>query len=264
MKTVFEVGQNNESADVLLVELGQDHCCYALLDHEKKTISYLRYMSLEDHEAEECFSDILNDIGAPATEVLFSSSFPQALLVPYNFSGNTVSLLGPFYDLPLQKQMKDSIGEWQMDAVYSLPAGIYDQMVAKFPATRFVHTYTTSLKTNHNRVADDQVELYMTTRHFSVLVKKDHKIQLAQTYTYRSPLDVVYFLLKICYEFGLAQSSVSMIVSGLIEKDSAMYKELHNYFVNLYFAEKPDYDMPQSELPHHYFTSLYNLAACAS
>ena len=102
------------------------------------------------------------------------------------------------------------------------------------------------------------------TQQFRVLVKKDHQVHLAQTYSYKSPLDVVYFLLKICYEFKLDQSSVFVILSGLIEKDSAMYRELHSYFVNLHFAEATSYELPQNELPHHYFTSLYNLAACAS
>jgi hypothetical protein len=108
------------------------------------------------------------------------------------------------------------------------------------------------------------LEVHIATQQFSVLVKKDNQVQLAQTYSYKSPLDVVYFLLKICYEFQLEQSSVFVILSGLVEKDSAMYKELHNYFTNLHFAEAAPYELPQNELPRHYFTSLYNLAACAS
>ena len=264
MKTVFALGDNNERADVLLVDLGEDHCCYALFDSEKRTIPFLKFIGFDDHEAEEGFGSILEEIGHPVNQVVVSSSFPQALLVPREFSSNAGPLLEPFYDLPLQKQMKDPIAEWQMDALYSLPIRIYDQLVAKFPSARFFHSYTTCLKTNNGFSAENQVDLHISTRQFRVMVKKDNRVQLAQTYAYRTPLDVVYFLLKICYEFGLDQSSVSVILSGLIEKDSAMYKELHNYFMNLYFAGESSYELPENELPHHYFTSLYNLAACAS
>jgi hypothetical protein len=77
-------------------------------------------------------------------------------------------------------------------------------------------------------------------------------------------LDVVYYLLKICYELNLDQSETYVVVSGLIDKDSALYNELHNYFLNLHFAQAPSYSLPQNEHPHYYFTSLYNLAACVS
>jgi len=96
------------------------------------------------------------------------------------------------------------------------------------------------------------------------MVKKNKQLQLAQAYSYKTPLDVVYYLLKICYEFGLDQSEVFVILSGLIDQDSAMYSELHSYFLNLYFAQPPPYSVPENEYPHHYFTSLYNLAACVS
>jgi hypothetical protein len=89
-------------------------------------------------------------------------------------------------------------------------------------------------------------------------------VQLAQVYAYKTPLDVVYFLLKICYEFALDQSEVFLILSGLIDQDSAMYAELYNYFLNLHFAQAPLFSLPENDYPHHYFTSLYNLAACVS
>jgi hypothetical protein len=145
-----------------------------------------------------------------------------------------------------------------------LPSKIYEQLASKFPAARFFHSYSTTLKIHNGINVDDQLEVHIATQQFRVLVKKENQVQLAQTYAYKSPLDVVYFLLKICYEFQLDQSSVFVILSGLVEKDSAMYKELHNYFANLHFAEASAYELPQNELPHHYFTSLYNLAACAS
>jgi hypothetical protein len=113
-------------------------------------------------------------------------------------------------------------------------------------------------------MAADQIDLHFTTQDFRVLVKKDQHVLLAQTYQYKTPLDVVYYLLKISYEFDLDQSSTFLIVSGLIEKDSALYQELHNYFVQLHFAQATTYELPENSHPHYYFTSLYNLASCVS
>ena len=264
MKTVFAIGDSSHRTGVLLIDLGQDHCCYAFLDKENKSISFLKYIGFDDHEAEEKLAGILTELDQPVYQVVISCSYPQALLIPVKHSHGVVSLLDPVYDLTLQKQLDDTIDEWQITAVYSFPLKIYEQLVLKFPSAQIFHNYTTALKIFHGFVAEDQVDVHLSTRQFRVLVKKDNQIQLAQTYTYRSPLDVVYFLLKICYEFGLDQSSVFVVLSGLVEQDSAMYKELHSYFTNLHFAQPPIYTLPENDLPAHYFTSLYNLAACAS
>ena len=127
-----------------------------------------------------------------------------------------------------------------------------------------MHAHTPSIKVFNGFISVDQIDIHFSTQYFRVLVKKEKQIQLAQTYLYKNPLDVVYYLLKICYEFALDQTVVAIIVSGLIDKDSAMYTELHNYFLNIDFAQAPSYSIPENDYPLHYFTSLYNLAACVS
>jgi hypothetical protein len=94
------------------------------------------------------------------------------------------------------------------------------------------------------------------------MVKKHHHVELLQTYTYASPMDVVYFLLKICTEFQLPQEETQIIISGLIEEESALYKELHHYFLHMHFAISTTLSLPDHEYPNHFFTSLHNLAAC--
>ena len=102
-----------------------------------------------------------------------------------------------------------------------------------------------------------------TPGYFRVIVKKDGQLHLAQTYAYTTPLDVVYFLLKICSEFGLSQEQSTLSISGLVEKESALYRELYNYFLNIQFRNPAQPDLPDGH-PAHFFTSISNLAVCAS
>jgi hypothetical protein len=168
------------------------------------------------------------------------------------------------YDTIADTHFTDRVADWQIVNSYSLPGTIHDRIVKQFPSAVFFHAYTPSLKIYNGFVAADQVDLHFTTHNFRVLVKKSQQVHLAQTYSYKTPLDVVYYLLKICYEFKLEQAEVFLIVSGLIDQDSAMYSELHNYFLNIHFAHAPSYTLPETEHPHYYFSSLYNLAACVS
>jgi hypothetical protein len=89
---------------------------------------------------------------------------------------------------------------------------------------------------------------------------------MAQTFSYITPADVIYYLVKICHEFGFTQQAIRLAVSGLIEKESALYKELVHYFLNIRFRE-PSWQAPvegEAQYPAHFFTSLNDLALCES
>lgn len=265
LKTVFSIGNSNAECDILLLEIGEGYCCHALLKGKERAFHQIQYLTFEETETEKTLSRLLDELKKENCEqILVCSAFPQSLLTPKHGHKNDYILLNVIYDSPSQKYLKDEVNEWQMCVTYALPVAVFNLIKERFRFAEFVHAYTPSLKIYNGFVAADQIDLHFTTQHFKVLVKKNKQVQLAQVYAYKTPLDVVYFLLKICYEFALDQSEVFVILSGLVDKDSAMYAELHNYFLNLHFAQAPLYSLPENEYPHHYFTSLYNLAACVS
>ena len=148
--------------------------------------------------------------------------------------------------------------------MFGLPKSLYQTLQQSFSTIDFCHAYTPGIKIYNGFVADQQLMVHFTPQYFRVLLKKQAAIHLAQTYSYTSPLDVVYFLLKICYEFELEQSTTNVILSGLMEKESPMFTELEQYFSHVHFAHPPEISLPESKYPHYFFTSLYNLAACVS
>lgn len=265
LKTVFTIGNANTGCDVLLLEIGEDYCCYALLKGSERRFLQIKYIIFDELEASEKLEQVFNELKSKNCEkTIVCSAFPQSLLIPQQFSKDSYAFLDVIYNEPTQKYFTDALPEWQMIASYSMPLSVFNLITESFASVNFFHAYTPLLKIYNGFAASGQIDIHFSTQHFRVLVKKEKQVQLAQTYGYATPLDVVYYLLKIGYELGLQQSQVFIIVSGLIDKDSAMYAELNNYFLNLHFAEAPSYSLPGNEFPHHYFASLYNLAACAS
>jgi hypothetical protein len=265
LNTVFKIGDTDAGGDILLLEIGEGYCCYALLQGSERAFRQIQYISFHEPLTEEKLLPILDELKKHDCEkTIVCSAFPQSLLVPVQFHKDDHSLLDAVYDATAQKYFKDAIPEWQMMAAYAIPLSLFNMIADKFSSVQFFHAYTPLLKIYNGFVAADQIDIHFSTQNFRVVVKKDRQLQLAQIYSYQTPLDVVYYLLKICYEFHLDQSGVFVILSGLIEEDSAMYSELHNYFLNLHFAQAPSYSLPGNEYPQHYFTSLYNLAACVS
>ena len=98
---------------------------------------------------------------------------------------------------------------------------------------------------------------------FSLMVLRQHQLLLSRTWQYQSPEDVIYYLLRTCEEFGLNRTESQLSISGFIDKDSSLYKELYGYFAQITFREAA-WQMPQNEYPAHYFTAVNDLYPCVS
>ena len=265
MKTLFEIGQEKEAGNehTLLLEVGKDHCSTALFHKASNTIDRIRLTTFDELETGNYLPTILQPLQEHSfRSVVISSSFPQAMLFPSKLFEKDYTALELVHVAPAQDFFHDSIPEWQMTTAYSLPQTVSQPLREAFPSAYYFHSYTPTIKVYNGFVADQQLMVHFTEQTFRVVLKKEAAIHLAQTYVYQTPLDVVYYLLNICYEFNLTQQEVYLILSGPVDKDSSLYTTLQQYFANLHFAQAPEIALPQSPYPHYYFTSLYNLAAC--
>ncbi len=248
---------------ILLCEWGDDYCCFAAYDLKTKTLQNLRYINY-DRMTDIIGDNILNEIkkGIDYEKVFFCSCFSQAILIPAKTYKQDNRLLESLYNDKNTVALRDVIPEWEMIINYQFPSFLYKKILAAFPQASFTHIYTPSIKIYNGYAAESQVAVYITPANFRVIAKNKGQVQLVQTYKYHVPLDVVYYLIKIIQEIDLPKDDTFIILSGLIDQDSALYKELHQYFFNVHFALPPNISLLNNELPQHFFTSMYNLAAC--
>jgi hypothetical protein len=266
VKKIFDIpGSSGAPFNVLLLELGEDHVNYAFLDKENNSIGKMMYFEFQEADLHSSINSLLDEFsGAGIEKVVVCSAFPHSVFIPSSQRSEAGALLSAIYEHTSDVVLKDEIPQWQISNEYGLPVEIHETIWNSFPDVSYIHSYTCALKTYNGVDAPDQVALHFSPRRFRVIVKKEGKLQLAQVYTYQTPLDVVYYLLKICSELGLDQNQAVLVLSGLIEEDSAMYQQLHSYFTNIEFATPAGITMPDHGLPQHYFHSLNTLASCAS
>ncbi len=267
LNTIFTINPELEdTSNVLLCEWGEDHFCIAGYDEENKRLQRLEYIGF-DKENGRRVNEVLQLVKEREREdskIIFCSAFAQSVLTPaklYHQKNNTLTEL---YGNQFSFQLSDVINEWQLVNVYAFPASIYKSIVQDFPSAGFFHVYTPELKIYNGFVAENQVAIHFTPKYFRVLVKSFGQLQLAQMYFYNAPLDVVYFLLKIFQELYLTKEDTYLILSGLIEEKSALYREIESYFLNVHFALPSTISLNNSELPSYFFNSMYNLALCVS
>jgi len=266
VKRTFHIEPTNISQDdVLLCEFSQHHICIARADAISKKLKGVSYYELRNLLEPEKLQDILTaeEIDT-SNRLIVSSAFRYVLLIPASqfTEEGARHLFATTYGSDGEALFFNELPTYNAVLVHAIPQGLMD-ILKSLGATNATHLYGCLLQSNEAAIAGETLFVHFTSKKIYITAIKDGQLQLAQTYFYTTPLDVVYYLLSIGQQYGFSQSNASVFLSGLISEDSAMYKELYQYFSNIQFWRPSDKALLPSEYAPHFFSSLYNLAACA-
>lgn len=274
MKQLFNitVGETKETVQpVLSIRLGEKHCSFSITDFITKDLKSLAYYSV-DEVTDSFLREILSvhpELNNTFYQVLVSYDYPHSSLVSFsNYKHEEAGfLLNTLFGLnDGSTVVSESVADWQLYNVYAVPKGVQQWINNKFSAAKYWHQYTVNIKNIKPAMEGGSILLDVRQDDFTVLVSANNKLLLAQTFCYSTPEDVIYYLLKICEQFDLSQQDVQIGLSGLIDQQSALYRELYQYFLQVEFRN-PSWIIPataNSESPLHFFTSLNDLSQCAS
>lgn len=273
MKQVFSLisGSKKPSDEqVLSIRTGERHFGFSISSATGDELYQLCW-----YTGEEMSQKILEDIyknhaelNQAFSKILICYDYPQSVLVPQtHFKQEDAQLM--LYSMHggngNDNIVTEEVPKWQLKNVYGVPAEVYDWTHAHFQSGTPAHAYTVGL--NQVEVTDFEGSLVVDFRtdDFSLIVTRANKLLMAQTFPYSTPADVIYYLLDICRQFSFTQETVRVTISGLVDQQSVLYRELYNYFLHLRFRE-PLWTIPQNEenYPAHFFTSLNDLARCGS
>lgn len=252
---------------VLSLRLGDNHISFSISNKEGNELYELTYCSFEALN-ENSLADFLASYPSLQNsfyQVFIAYDYPQSILTPsavYNPGESQLFLKTMSGSLPGSHIISELISEWQLYNMYAVPDEVYKRINQKFPATTSHHQYSLALKKINTTGNEGSIAVDFRQNDFTVIAGRQSRILLAQIFEYTTPDDVLYYLLKTCQQFSLLQKEVHLQLSGLIDKQSSLYKELYQYFINIEFREAGW--NTGSEYPAHFFTSLNDLAQCAS
>ena len=155
----------------------------------------------------------------------------------------------------------DLINEEGIYNAYKIPDSMWEGLTAKFPNIKINHLYTSLLKTISRE--DDKIHLIFYPGKVIVLVVKEGKFILVNSFDYVATEDVSYLLFNICKQFDLL--NIPLELSGLIEEDSVLYKEIYKYFSVVSFVNvQVDCTFPDevATFPAHYFSHHFASGLC--
>lgn len=269
MKQLFHITNSRAEGEqqILSMEFGEKHAGFAVTNKPGDYLYELAYCS-----SEEWNTNLLADffsaypcLQQPFYRVKIAYSYTQNILIPsasYK-PGESETVMKTMYGPIAGKNIvSELLPEWQLYNTYCVGKEIQEWLKNKFPLANYHHQYSVVIKSVGASAGGGTLIIDFRTEDFTVLVVKNSRLLLAKTFEYITPEDVLYNLLKTCQQLSLSQRELQLLLSGLIDKQSSLYKELYQYFINIEFREA-NWNTG-NELPAHFFTSLNDLARCAS
>lgn len=149
--------------------------------------------------------------------------------------------------------------------IYRLPLALNETIKNNFMLFSYKHTYTKILEKllGNGTMVMEMIKVQFYSKYMIVVVVYGNKLQLIQSYNYKSPEDVIYYLLNIVQEFSLNVKSTAVEVSGMIDIQSKYFEVLENVFGRLSLETITAQGIFKDYLSvanAHYYTPFYNLS----
>lgn len=252
--------------------IGEKHISYAVSGFSDHKLYRLGYYTNENIDSKflAAFFSTQGWFENSFYRVLINFEYSQSLLVPelYHQQDQPEFFLQTITgDTTGTEIISEAIANHQLYNVFAVSKEITNEIKNRFPSIISCHQYTTTIHTENYMEKGSFLFLDFKPSAYSLIVFSGNNILLAQSFSYLNPEDVIYTLLKICRHFSFSQEDAVLKISGLIERQSALFKELYQFFLRIEFREAKDWgsiSTGEMEYPAHYFTTLNDLARCAS
>jgi len=247
---------------------GARHCSFAVMNYlSKELVEFGYYTSSQDENDYKSFFEGVESLNNRYYQTAIGYDANESVQIPsvvYKYEDGQLNLDATFGKSIHTTVVSENVPGWNLYNVYRLPSSLHSAISWKFLSAKSWSIYSVLLK-GHASKNEEVMIIDFKTDEFSVLILKNNMLLLAKTFSYTSPEDVLYCLLKCCQQLNLTQQTIKLSLAGLIEKDSAVYRELYKYFINLEF-ESLSAELKLAEAlavhPEHYFSSISKLAAC--
>lgn len=272
MKQLFTISPapgQDVTQQVLSLRVGERHIGFSISSHPGNELLQLAWYTAEqigEPELDELYTQH-PELHHSFYSTLVSYEHPQSVLMPVNVfpDADAPVLLQTMYGVNGNHAIiTEKVNDWSLQNSYAVPRNIQEWISRHFPAGHYRHTYSIGLRQMRDAGGEGTLFVDFRTQDFTVIAIKEGKLLLAQTICYAASADVIYYLVKACTEFSFNRETVALEVSGLVEKESNLYRTLTQYFLQARFRE-PTWNMQAGEAsyPAHFFTSFNDLAVCA-
>jgi hypothetical protein len=270
--------EGNTKSYKLYIELGNSGLKHTIFNTENNT-----FIGFEEYR----FTDIHNDYSLvePIQDIVANNSIYKKEFSSINVAiANNRSTLIPnaifkadklenFHQFNFSTQEEDLFFSDQLINlsaynVYSIP----DFITKLFNNVKNVHfkhfsssLIEASLLNAKHEKALSLIHVHILPTSFQIVVIKNQKLELYNSFIYQSSEDFIYYLLFVLDQLNINNEDASLTLTGDIEKKSTIYSMLHKYIKTLNFGSRPnniEFSYIFEEIPKQFHHSLFNQFRC--
>lgn len=252
---------------------GFSFCVY---DFTRETFLLLKHFPIDVNNNQEYFIKQLSEI--IKNEEVFSHKFRQVNFV-YNTPNVTV-IPDEFLDvsnlktfLQFQNELHDfdelhydTISQIKSTVVYPIPSAITNTFLNTFKGISYTNQYTLLLSLAQDLITRDNLSdlcfIHKSETFFDIIIFKNKKLELCNSFSYKTENDLVYYCISTLKYLGLSESNIPVFYSGFLQQRGTDTHMLDK-FIKVFKQNEPLHIKKANNLelfnihPVYYFTPLY-------
>jgi len=274
MKALFEIlpGSVDAAKCILACEISDESFAYAIKNVEQNMYVALAVYQFEKGTDRNDYGNVLQEViqaqpllSGNFKKVYVVYSYAESVLIPFALyssleNENVINLVHG--DIQNHTSIHtDLITESGVYNAYRVAAPVHHAFQSIFPGAVNMHQYSVLLK--QPRLNEDKLSVIFYPQRIVLKLDKQGQTELVNSFCYQAAEDVSYILLNTCTQFNV--ENIPVEVSGLIDKDSALYKEIYKYFETVDFASLPagsNFVEEITQQPAHYFSHIFAIDSC--
>jgi Protein of unknown function (DUF3822) len=203
------------------------------------------------------------------TKIVFTT--PHFTLVPTKFYDNksTISYFDNVTNLSGKEQFEcDTIKSIESNNAYLVDSALVAAMKSTFPHAHY-HHYMTALVQGFQKIAmrrdGHQVFANIRDGQVQILFFDGKDLIFANSFRFRTPQDLVYFILNVYEQFKLSPEVTPLSISGSLTEDSDIFKFIYRYVRYINFVSTPAYfrfGQQFTGIPQHFYFDLFSVKLC--
>jgi hypothetical protein len=137
----------------------------------------------------------------------------------------------------------DRLDQFGIVVVYVPFVNINNYFFDRFGSFQYYHGASIFIKnvlTAEKHSLSPKVFLHVQSDQFDCIIVKNGALELCNTYSYKTPADLVYYVLFCLEQLNLNPDTVPLTLCGDIDEDDENYKLLYTYIRHITFLENPE------------------------
>ena len=164
-----------------------------------------------------------------------------------------------------EKYLADAIPSIHSKLIYTIPSDLQELLTQSFVRNVSIsHSFTSIIK-EFSKQASRGKELFLNVRDYwlQLFFFDNKELIFVNQFPFQSEKDFLYYVLLAYDQFKLDPKEVPLKVTGMLSKDSAIFKQIDRYIKEVSFVGLPtafSADLDLKEFPDHLFFDILHAA----